>query len=356
MMKTLHPLGLGAAALLAAAAAAPGASAQQLYETLAFESFDYPAGNLGGLGSGLGWAGTWWAGNNGDSGIVTVPGLDAIGGMGTSNLEHEGSYRSISTTGLGAITENGLLGKDGTEVWVDYIGQRLPGGGDLYGGLTLGWQWVGEQLTIGSPYPQEEWGLDRPWAAPAYWVIGSNIDVPTHLVCKIEFLTGDDRCMLWLDPPSEHPDPLVVPPDLDIWYPDFRFNEIQLKSGYGTTIGFHQDAIRISVPAFRPILSASNVIAGSTATLNVVNCTPGNTVLIGYSLVGGGPTNTPYGQVLLSPPFTQLPPKTANAGGAVQVNAPVPIGLAGRTVWLHSGELLTTGGATLSNGLAVQVQ
>lgn len=347
-------LTLAVPALFAAAALAPEASAQN-YETLSFESFDYPAGNLGGLGGGYGWLGTWWAGNNGDVAVVSVPGYDPVGGMATTMIEHEGAYRSIDTRSLEAITENGLLGKDGTEVWLSWRGRRSVGGDALYGGVTLAWQWVGEQLTVGSPYPQEEWGLDRPWAAPATYVIGSNIDVETWLVCKVEFLAGDDRCLLWLDPATEYPDPLVTAPDIDIYYPDFRFNEIQLKSGHGLVQGFDQDAIKISVPWFRPVLDVSNAVAGAAATITIQNCTPGSTVLTGYSLAGGGPINTPYGPIFLSPPFKQLPTLTANAGGVATMSANVPVAIAGRTVWMQSVDTGAAGEAR-SNQLAVLVQ
>ncbi|RMH04962.1 MAG: hypothetical protein D6702_01870 [Planctomycetota bacterium] len=340
-------------ALVAAVPVAPATA--QNYETIAFESFDYAAGNLGGQGSGYGLLGTWWAGNTGDNAVVNVPGLDGIGGMGTSVIEHQGSYRSIDTRSLDAICENGLLGKDGTTVWVSLLSRRHVGGDALYGGLTLSWQWVGEQLTIGSPYPQEEWGLDRPWAAPAYWVTGSNIDQTTFLVCKIEFLPGDEHCMLWVDPPTEYPDPLVTPPDIDVYYPDFRFNELQLKSGYGLVHDFDQDQIKISVPWFRPVLSVTNAVAGQAATVKVENCVPGATVLVGYSLAGDGPINTPYGQIFLSPPFGQLPNLTADPAGVATMNANVPAGLAGRTVYMQAVDTAATGEAR-SNQLAVVIQ
>jgi hypothetical protein len=353
-MQTSRILTLAVPALVAAAAFAPAAAAQN-YEVLSHESFDYPAGNLGGMGGGYGWLGTWWAGNNADASRIAVPGYDPIGGMATSQIEHEGSYRSIDTRSLDAITENGLLGKDGTEVWFSWRGRRSPGADALYGGVTLAWQWVGEQLMVGSPYPQEEWGLDRPWAAPATYVIGSDIDQLTWLVCKIEFLPGDERCMLWLDPPTEYPDPLVTPPDIDIYYPDFRFNELQLKSGHGLVPEFDQDDIKISVPWFRPVLSVSNAVAGAAATITVDNCTPGGMVLTGYSLAGQGPINTPYGSIFLSPPFSQLPNMTANAAGVASLTANVPPTIAGRVVYMQSVDVAAAGEAR-SNQLAVQIQ
>ncbi|MBL7007578.1 MAG: FG-GAP repeat protein [Planctomycetes bacterium] len=84
-----------------------------------------------------------------------------------------------------------------------------------------------------------------------------------------------------------------------------------------------------------PTLAVYNLIAGMLATIEVTNNNPGDRCLVGYSKFGGGPINTPFGQVYLTPPYVALPPMTANALGVAQLVAPVPPIAAGANVWLH---------------------
>jgi formylglycine-generating enzyme required for sulfatase activity len=101
-----------------------------------------------------------------------------------------------------------------------------------------------------------------------------------------------------------------------------------------------------------PVLGISNLIEGSTTTVEVSNCSPGDLVSVGASLHGGGPTTTPYGIVDLTQPWMQSPNLTADAAGIATVQKPVPPGSAGMPVWLHALNY-TTG--DLSNSLAVAI-
>ena len=98
-----------------------------------------------------------------------------------------------------------------------------------------------------------------------------------------------------------------------------------------------------------PTLSIANLVAGGTTTISASNCTAGGLVRTGYSIFGGGPTTTPYGDLLLSPPYTELPAMTANATGDASISAPVPAGTTGVAVWLHA---MDVGSLTFTNGLA----
>ena len=98
-----------------------------------------------------------------------------------------------------------------------------------------------------------------------------------------------------------------------------------------------------------PTLAVSGLVAGGTVTISATNCTAGGTVRHGYSLRGGGPTTTPWGNLLLTPPYTELPAMTANGSGAASFSAPVPAGTTGVSVWLHAMDL---GSLTFTNGLA----
>ncbi len=98
-----------------------------------------------------------------------------------------------------------------------------------------------------------------------------------------------------------------------------------------------------------PSLSVSGLVAGGAATVSAANCTPLGQVRVGFSVYGGGPTTTPYGDLLLSPPYTELPAMTADAAGAASSSAPVPAGTTGVAVWLHA---MDVGSLTFTNGLA----
>ncbi len=345
--------------LVALAAPLLGASlsAQQQYETLLRESFDYPAGSLEGQNGGSGFSDVWWSGGaTGPHAEVVVPGFDAIGGMVQTLVENEGSYRPMDMSGKDPITEYGLYGKDNTTIWVAFDCQRMPGGDDQYGGLSFSWKWVGEQLLIGSPYPRIEWGMDRPWAAPIVWIPNTSCDFQAHLVVKIDFLPGDENLKMWVNPPSDHPDPLVTIPDLDVWYPDFRFNELMIQSGQGLNTGFLVDNVTVTTPVFRPIYTATNVLAGALGVFSVTNATPGDEVRIGYSLTGAGPTTTVFGDVAMSLPISTLVSLTADAAGNATTSIPIPIAAQGRTIWTQAVDISGPGTGILSNPLVVTVQ
>jgi hypothetical protein len=329
---------------------APTALAQN--QEIVYDSFEYAAGPIGGLDGGKGWTGTWWSGATADGAIVEVPGMDGLGGMLTTAIEHEGSYRVIDMAPLGPISDGGTLGKDGTTVWISFTLQRAAGGDDFYGGVTLNWQWNTEQLFIGSPWGSDELGIEKPWVTGPTVIPGTSVDVENTIVTRIDFLTGDDRVQVWANPGVDFPTTVA---DLDQLMPDIHFNEIKFGSGTGLITGFHFDDFAIHTPEFGPSLAVNNLVAGAVADLAVSNAAAGATCVIAYSLAGAGPTNTPYGMADLSFPISQLPPLTADASGLASATANVPAGTAGRSVWIQAVELTASGGI-LTNSLAMTIQ
>ncbi len=101
-----------------------------------------------------------------------------------------------------------------------------------------------------------------------------------------------------------------------------------------------------------PALSVSGLVAGGVATISVDNCTPGGAVRHAYSLFGGGPTTTPFGDLLLSPPYKELPVISVGATGSGSFQAPVPSGTTGVAVWMHAFDL---GSLTFTNGVATNI-
>ncbi|RMH03756.1 MAG: hypothetical protein D6702_05005 [Planctomycetota bacterium] len=102
-----------------------------------------------------------------------------------------------------------------------------------------------------------------------------------------------------------------------------------------------------------PVLAVYNLVAGGLATVEVSNNNPGDVCLVGYSLVGGGPINSPYGPVYLTPPYRSLPPMVANAQGVASFTGPVPPTASGYPIWLHA---LNQTQGVLTNPLAEVIQ
>lgn len=340
-MRTLFLSFLSAGALLGSAAAQNTDFIQ--------DTFEYTVGPIGGQGGGQGWAGTWWSGQTQDGGVVEQPGLDGIGGMLTTAIEHEGSYRFIDMAPLGPLTENSLLGKDGTTVWVRFTFRRVTGGDDFYGGIVLNQQFVGEQLFIGSPWGGTELGIERPFVTAPTFIAGTDCDLENTLVTRIDFLPGDDRVQVWANPGVPFP---TTTADIDQLMPDMKFNEIKFSSGSGSITGFHFDDFVMSAPEFGPKYSILNLTAGQQATLQVSGATPNASVVLAYSLAGAGPTPTPYGPVAMSMPIKQLPPIQANANGIATAQVFVPVSAQGVTIYTQGVELIGGGGGYLTNALA----
>lgn len=105
------------------------------------------------------------------------------------------------------------------------------------------------------------------------------------------------------------------------------------------------------LPAFS--ISISNLIAGSNATLHASNATANGTVRAGYSLKGSGPSWTPFGDLLLSPPTYELPPMLADPDGNSETSVPIASGLSGISIWFHAFDVDSS---CFSNGLSEVIQ
>jgi hypothetical protein len=98
-----------------------------------------------------------------------------------------------------------------------------------------------------------------------------------------------------------------------------------------------------------PVYSIIGLVGGGTATLTVTNATPLGGVLLGYSLTGAGPTNTPLGMVDMSVPIVTLPPLTADAAGVATMSTAVPVQATGFTIYTQGADLVS---GVLTNSLA----
>ncbi len=128
---------------------------------------------------------------------------------------------------------------------------------------------------------------------------------------------------------------------------------LRMDSANGTWQDKHEAAtLFILVEVSGPSYAVSNLVAGSVAVLEASNATPFGLIRHGYSLNGGGPTSTAYGDLLLSTPYTELPTMTADANGDATLAVPVPPGTTGTPVWFHGMDM---GSLTFFNGVATVI-
>ena len=144
---------------------APAASAQ--FTTIAVEDFENSVlGPLGTQNGGTGWFNAWYSGPGNTDALVTAPGLGASTQAATTNFSNSGSFRIPANAGFEYMLDAGRFGADGSTIWISFDAQRIMGGGDQYGGLSLNEQFVGEKLFIGSPWQTSSGAWTCP-AAPA---------------------------------------------------------------------------------------------------------------------------------------------------------------------------------------------
>jgi len=180
---------------------------------------------------------------------VVSPSIDGIGNKGHVVYEYEGAYRKPDVFLAPDLEENQLLGADGGVLWVCFWAARPAGCQDQFGGVSLYEQFVGEKLFIGSPWMSGGWGIGIPGVGD-FPVAGTDCNVLTNLVARIDFLPGDERVRLYLNPLATHPTTGEV---LDMMVPDFHFNEVGLRSGGTSAVGgtftggFEFDALHLDV-------------------------------------------------------------------------------------------------------------
>lgn len=245
-------------------AAAPAMA--QSTVSVAFESFDYDPGNLGGLGGGTGWFNTWWSGNNQNDALVSSGSLDSIGNKCTTDIEYAGNFRIPESGPHTDIAPNGLFGSGDGVMWISYRAQRL--GSDAYGGLSLFEQFGAEKLYIGSPWQTFEWGMQDPSNGNTVLIAGSDIDAVTHVVVRLTFTSAGETADLWLNPGSAHP---TGAPDGTLFMGDIEWNEIRLASGGngGGMTGYDFDEISIEkeVPGIGTNYCTSNLNSSGAAAV-----------------------------------------------------------------------------------------
>jgi len=100
-----------------------------------------------------------------------------------------------------------------------------------------------------------------------------------------------------------------------------------------------------------PALAVNNLVGGMTADIALSGCTPGGISYFAYSLVGGGPINSPYGTAYVSPPY-QVFPLLVDPAGDAGMSANVPPHASGASIWFHGAD---ANSATMTNPIATTI-
>lgn len=311
MPRCVHRSALPAFAL----ALAPLAAAQI---TVAEESFTFgPAGTLlGGNGSGTGWLGMWDAGPTNDYAQLAAPSFDGVGLRVHMNGAAVPCFRSLDTTLHPDLADNGYYGRDGASLWIRFDAQdvTMSVANPYFGGFSL-FSDATEELFIGVPWGLQQWGLDT-HGSGLFGVAGSNDNVRTTLVTRIDFASAGDRIRLWLNPATPYPTGAA---DVDTTVPHFTFNRVRIDnggSGVGSNARFDFDAIRLEKPSTTLGTTYCTANPNSTGTTAVMSATGSASVAANNLVLQASalPTNA-FGFFLTS----QTQASIQNPGGSAGV-------------------------------------
>jgi hypothetical protein len=203
---------------------------------VAYEGFNYPAGSSINLqNGGSGWSGAWQTPGGLDATIdgssLTSGNLAVSGGAlmtAGSQPPNQGSSVATWVRDLGTP-----LGADNTTDYISFL-FRPDAGFGFYGGLNIG------NLFVGLSGNQSFYGLEGPANNLNLSTVPVVVGQTVLFVLRVDFLPGDDRLSLYLNPTSGLPEPAV---------PDVLKTDLDLGTVGSLTInnygGFSTDEIRI---------------------------------------------------------------------------------------------------------------
>ncbi|MBL6755362.1 MAG: hypothetical protein ISQ11_03045 [Planctomycetes bacterium] len=306
------------------------ATASAQVTTIATESFEYPVpGLLYQQAGGTGWSNAWWVSGGANDELVMFDqtiqppfaAADSLGGYAGQTGVFGAAYRQFD---LGAHPElidpnTGRWGADGETIWISFSTVNFQGQPqDHYGGLSL-WragQNPAESLFLGAPWNAQGWGIDDEGdlagSAPASIIPGTNDQVASRLVVRMDYMSGQNRCRMWVDPTTDYPTGTA---DLDEMVTGGDFDEIRLSSGGNNGDLFFWDNIVVAkgVPTGGLGVNYCTANVNSTGATGSISATGSDQVANNnLTLTAGDLPPNSFGFFLTS----QTQAQVANPGGS----------------------------------------
>jgi hypothetical protein len=205
-----------------------------------YEGFSYLAGSsLSSQNGGSGWAGAWGSAGGLDATIaassLTFSNLVVSGGaLSTAGNQPPGQGSSVAywVRNLGTT-----LGADNTTAYLSFL-FRPDAGFGFYGGLGFG------NLFVGLSGNQSFFGLEGPGGDINLSSVSAVAGKTVLIVVRFDFLPGNDRVLLYINPTPGQPEPAVpnvLKTDLDVGsvtslainnYGGFTTDEIRIGSSF----------------------------------------------------------------------------------------------------------------------------
>ena len=234
----MRPNSLCARFLFLSVCAAGMAGAGTLFE---YEGFSYPSGSsLSSANGGSGWSGGWGSPGGLDATVtatsLTFQNLAVSGGaVSSAGFQPPAMGSSVAYWGRDLGTS---IGADNTTAYMSFL-LRPDAGYGYYGGLN-----IGNALFAGVSGNQSFFGLEGPLGDLNLSNVPVVAGTPVWFVIRFDFLPGNDRVSLYLNPTPGQPEPAVptvVKTDLDVGtvtsltinnYGGFTVDEIRIGSSY----------------------------------------------------------------------------------------------------------------------------
>ena len=227
----------------------------------AYEGFAYPGGSsLAGQAGGSGWGDSWdgsksaLAANIGTG--LAFGSLSTLPGSVSSDPPVSGQVAFLSRQ-LGAS-----IGADNTTTFLSFLLRPDPGFG-FYGGVNL------EGLFIGKSGPTTTYGIEGPVNDIDSSKVAATSGRTVLLVLRADFLPGNDRFSLFVDPSPGLPEPSIadsVKTDFDLPPVNFVFvnnaggwttDEIRIGSTFASVTPVPEPAILYFFAVALPLLGLS---------------------------------------------------------------------------------------------------
>lgn len=236
-------------------------------QVLAYEPFEYPAGNLSGKAGGLGFAEAWdqaVSTNSVSSSSLDFPGVPNIGNRLTEGGNYAENIRSLAQTWAPADADNPVA----TEIWMSIHAAVNEDNThdpffECFTGVTLVRENGDEALRLGQAWSDGVWGFSQPFVEDVRSTV--NMDTTTRLlvVRMLDPGTGAQDCLVdfWVDPPVDGGEP-AADPSLSALIFGGGFNRVKVASGNngGATWLTDYDEIRIGV-SFEEVTTGTPSIA-----------------------------------------------------------------------------------------------